>query len=271
MKRLLSIELQKIWKNRPSRILTISYFILLSLIALIATVRFDFGAIKFQLAEQGIFNFPFIWHFNSFIAIYGKVFLGVIIVSMISNEYSYGTLKQNLIDGMTKKEFILSKFYTSVLFAVISTLFVFTVSLILGLIYSSYTEIGIIFSEMEYLLAFFISLVCFSSMCLFVGILIKRSAFALGFIGIWLIFEIVLVHFKIGFPQGLKVFLPMEAMSQLLIEPLSRLSAIKQVGKMVGNKEVKDYAVHFTTILIVLSWTAIFVISSYKIIKKRDL
>ena len=78
MKRLLAIELQKIWKNRASRILTISYFVLLSLIALIATVKFDFGNFKIHFAEQGIFNFPFIWHFNSFIAIYGKVFLGII-------------------------------------------------------------------------------------------------------------------------------------------------------------------------------------------------
>jgi hypothetical protein len=29
---------------------------------------------------------------------------------MMANEYSYGTLKQNLIDGMSKKEFIQSKF-----------------------------------------------------------------------------------------------------------------------------------------------------------------
>lgn len=271
MKRLLAIELQKMWKNRASRIITISYFILLSLIALIATVRFDFGNFKLQFAEQGIFNFPFIWHFNSFVAVYGKVFLGIIIVSMISNEYSYGTLKQNLIDGMTKKEFILSKLYASVLFSLISTLFVFVVSLILGLIYSSYTEIDIIFSGMEYLLAYFISLVCFSCMCIFVGILIKRSAFALGFIGLWLFIEIILVHARIGFPEGLKGFLPMEAMSRLLIEPITRLSAIKTVSKLAGVKEVKDYAVHLSTILLVLAWATIFIFSSYKIIKKRDL
>ena len=271
MKRLLAIELQKIWKNRASRILTISYFVLLSLIALIATVKFDFGKIKIHLAEQGIFNFPFIWHFNSFIAVYAKIFLGIIIVSMISNEYSFGTLKQNLIDGMTKKEFILSKFYTSILFALISTVFVFIVSLVLGLIYSSYTEMDIIFSETEYLFAYFISLVCFSSLCIFSGILIKRSAFALGFIGLWLIIEIVLVYFRIGFPEAIKGFLPMEAMSRLLIEPFSRLTAIQEFGKLAGIKGVKDYAVHFPTVLIVLSWTAIFIFSSYKIIKKRDL
>jgi len=54
---------------------------------------------------------------------------------MMANEYSYGTLKQNLIDGMSKKEFILSKFITVVAFSIVSTLFVFITSLILGLIF----------------------------------------------------------------------------------------------------------------------------------------
>ncbi len=271
MKRLLAIELQKVWKNRSSRIITISYFVLLSMIALIATFKISLGRFQIKFADEGIFNFPFIWHFNSFIAIYGKPFLGIIIVSMISNEYSYGTLKQNLIDGMTKKEFILSKFYTSVLFALVSTTFVFIVSLILGLIYSSYNEIGIIFSEMEYLFAYFISLVCFSCMCIFIGILVKRSAFALGFIGLWLILECILVYSGLGFPKELKGFLPMEAMSRLLIEPFTKLSTVRTVGQLAGVKEVRDYAVHFSTVMIVLAWTAVFIFSSYKLIEKRDL
>jgi hypothetical protein len=32
-----------------------------------------------------------------------KFFLAIVIVSMMANEYSYGTLKQNLIDGMSKR------------------------------------------------------------------------------------------------------------------------------------------------------------------------
>ena len=68
MKRLLSIELQKIWLNKASRVLTFTYFILLSFIALIATIKFDLGVFKFHLAEMGIFDFPFIWHFNTYIA-----------------------------------------------------------------------------------------------------------------------------------------------------------------------------------------------------------
>ena len=278
MKRLLSIELQKIWKNRAGRILTLSYFIILSFIALIASVKFNIGNIKIHFAEMGIFNFPYIWHFNTYIASILKLFLAIIIVSMMANEYSYGTLKQNLIDGMSKKEFILSKFYTVVLFALASTVFIFILSLILGYSFSSYTEASIVFSEMDYLLAYFVKLVGFFSFCLFLGILIKRSAFALGFLLIWNIFENILrtiLHFRI-FPNSdtdtkITQFFPLESMSNLIVEPFTKLSLIKNIKNSVGDMDVKDYSVHFSAILIVCIWTFIFVYSSYALIKKRDL
>lgn len=278
MNRLISIELQKIWKNKASRILTLTYFVLLSLIALIASIKFDIGPFKFHLAEMGIFNFPFIWHFNTYVAALLKLFLAIVIVSMMANEYSYGTLKQNLIDGLSKKEFILSKFLTVVLFAGISTLFVFVMSLILGLSFSSYTEVGIIFSDLDYLLAFFVKLTGFFSFCLFLGILVKRSAFALGFLLVWSIIESIirgLLAFKI-FPDSdtdtyITRFLPLESMSNLIIEPGSRLSLIKSIGNQMGIDANKDYSVHYTSILIVLVWTFLFVYFSYKLLKNRDL
>lgn len=278
MNRLLSIELQKIWKNRASKILTITYFVLLTFIALFAAIKFDIGPFKLHLAEEGIFNFPYIWHFNTYFAALLKIFLAVVIVSMMANEYSYGTLKQNLIDGMSKKEFIQSKFTTVVVFAGISTLFIFVVSLILGLIYSSFTEVSIIFSDLEYLLAYFIKLVGFFSFCLFLGILIKRSAFALGFLLFWNIIEGIIIgilNFKV-FPDDdndrmITQFLPLESMSNLLVEPITRLKIVKSIGDQVGIENLKDYGVHPLGIAIVVVWTGIFIYLSYKIIKSRDL
>nr|WP_315163996.1 ABC transporter permease [uncultured Flavobacterium sp.] len=278
MKRLLSIELQKIWLNKASRILTLTYFILLSFIALIASIKFDLGVFKFHLAEMGIFNFPFIWHFNTYIAAILKFFLAIVIVSMMANEYSYGTLKQNLIDGMSKKEFILSKFLTVVLFAFCSTLFVFLMSLILGYSFSSYTEFSIVFSDLEYLLAFFVKLVGFFSFCLFLGILVKRSAFALGFLLVWNIIESIakgILTFKMfpgsDIPSYITQFFPLESMSNLIVEPFSRLSLVKTIGTQIGLENIKDYDVHFSTILIVLTWTFIFISLSIKLLKNRDL
>lgn len=278
MNRLISIELQKIWKNKASRILTLTYFVLLSFIALIASIKFDIGPFKFHLAEMGIFNFPFIWHFNTYIAALLKLFLAIVIVSMMANEYSYGTLKQNLIDGLSKKEFILSKFLTVVLFAITSTLFIFVMSLILGLCFSSYTEFDVIFMDLDYLLAFFVKLTGFFAFCLFLGILVKRSAFALGFLLVWSIIEGIakgILVFKL-FPDSnigtsIMKFFPLEAMSNLIIEPFSRLSVVKNIGNQIGVENTKDYGVHYLSILIVIVWTYLFVYFSYKLLKSRDL
>ena len=227
---------------------------------------------------MGIFNFPFIWHFNTYIAAWLKLFLAIVIVSMMANEYSYGTLKQNLIDGLSKKEFILSKFLTVVLFALCSTIFVFVMSLILGFSFSSYTEFDVIFMDLDYLLAFFVKLTGFFSFCLFLGIFVKRSAFALGFLLVWLFVESIikgLLVFQV-FPNSntgdyIMQFLPLEAMSNLIVEPFTRLSIIKTIGNQIGVENTKDYDVHYLSILIVMIWTYLFVYFSYRILKNRDL
>ncbi|MDB9714033.1 ABC transporter permease [Flavobacteriaceae bacterium] len=277
MKRLLQIELIKLWNNRASKTLIYGYFILLTGIALIAAIKFDIGPIKFHLAEQGIFNFPYIWHFNTFVAALLKIFLAIIIVSMMSNEYTYKTIKQNLIDGLSKKEFIASKFLTVVLFSIVSTVFVVVISLILGSIYSDYTEWGIVFTDLRFIVAYFIKLVGFFSFCLFIGILVKRSAFALGFLILWQMFE--------GFTRGMirwklfdgettdaiMGFFPLNAMFNVLKEPVSRLSAVQSVANQIGEEIALDYGTSLLDMGIVLAWTAIFIWGSYRILKKRDL
>jgi ABC-type transport system involved in multi-copper enzyme maturation permease subunit len=281
MFRLLTIEFHKLKHSTASKVLTIIYFGLLTSIALIASIKFDIGPIKFHLAEMGIFNFPYIWHFNTYVAAILKFFLLLVIVSMMANEYSYKTLKQNLIDGLSKKEFILSKFYTVVAFALASTVFVFVVSLLLGLSYSDYNEFAIITSDLEYIVAFFIKLVGFFSFGLFLGILVKRSAFAIGAMVVWLIGESIFkgyLFYSLKNTEntsekvdGIMQFLPLEAMTNLIKEPFSRLGAVRSVANQVGETITKSYAVDFSTILIVCVWTFVFVYLSLALLKKRDL
>ncbi|UMB54845.1 ABC transporter permease [Lutibacter sp. A64] len=281
MLRLLNIELHKLKHNRASKILILIYFILLTSIALIAAIKFDIGPIKFHLAEQGIFNFPYIWHFNTYMASTFKFFLLLVIVSMMANEYSNKTLKQNLIDGLSKKEFILSKFYTVVALALISTLFVFITSLILGYSYSDFNEFSIVTTDLEYLVAFFVKLVAFFSFGLFMGILVKRSAFAVGGILVWFFGESIIKGFLFwqfkdiegtsDRVNSIMQFLPLEAISNLIKEPFTRLSAVKTVAKQVGEDLSKDFSIQPLDLIIVIGWTALFIYFSYALLKKRDL
>jgi len=281
MLRLLTIEFHKLKHNRASKVLSIIYFGLLTCIAFIAAIKFDIGPIKFHLAEIGIFNFPYIWHFNTYVAAILKFFLLLVIVSMMANEYSYKTLKQNLIDGLSKKEFILSKFYTVIIFALVSTLFVFVVSLILGFAYSDYDEFAIIITDLQYLFAFFLKLVGFFSMGLFFGILVKRSAFAVGGMVVWFFIESIFKGYLFWSfnalenttekVDGIIQFLPFEAMGNLIKEPFSRLGAVKSVANQIGETFTKSYDVEFSNIAIVSAWTFIFIYLSFTLLKKRDL
>ena len=275
MLRLLNIEIHKLKHNRASRVLVFIYFVLLTSIALIAAIKFDIGPVKFHLADQGIFNFPYIWHFNTYMAAILKFFLLLVIVSMMANEYSNKTLKQNLIDGLSKKEFALSKFYMVLLLAFISTIFVFFVSLILGYSYSDFNEISIVTTDLEYLIAFFVKLVAFFAFGLFLGILVKRSAFAVGAMLVWFWIESFakgMLYWKFEtMVANVMQFFPLEAMSNLIKEPFTRIGAVKTVAKQVGEDLSKDFSVQPKDIVIVLVWTAIFIYASYVLLKKRDL
>lgn len=278
MLRLLSIEFEKLRYSKSAKVLSIIYFGLFTFIALIASIRFNLFGAEIHIADQGIFNFPYIWHFNTYFAALLKIFLAIVIVSLISNEYSNRTLKQNLIDGLSKKEFILSKFYTVVSFSFISTVFIFIVSLVLGLIFSDYTEIGIIFSDLEYLLAYFVKLLGFFTFCMFLGVLVKRSAFALGFLFVWWIVESVVVgvlRFLVindaTKTEYITQFFPLESMANLVKQPLTRLNVIQSAANQLQTDVAFDYAVHWYQILIVLGWTAIFVWGSLALLKRRDL
>lgn len=276
MLRLLTIEFYKLKHSKSSKILSIAYFVILSFIALIASIEFNLGDFQIRIADQGIFNFPFIWHFNTWVASTLKFFLAIVIVSMISNEYSNRTLKQNLIDGLSKKEFMLSKFYMVIAFALLSTVFMLVMTLILGYSFSDYTEFSIVTREMEFLLAYFLKLVGFFSFCLFLGVLVKRSAFALGFLFVWWIFEnitygILRWQTSAELADGIVQFFPLESMKNLINLPFQRLNFIEAAANQLQADIRIDYAVHWYEVAIVSVWIFLFIYGAYALLKKRDL
>lgn len=274
MIRLLQLELQKLLLNKTSKILIFISFILPLCVIVLSSIKINFfGFFTLELGELGIFNFPIVWHITTYFSALFKFFFAIVVVSMIGNEYSNKTLKQNLIDGLSKKEFVLSKFYAIVFFSLVSTVIIFVISLILGLIYSSYNEFNIIVREMEFLPAYFIKLVGFFSFCLFLGVLAKRSAFALAFLFVdfiveWVIFGLIAWKSSMEMATSVQSFLPLTAMSNLIKQPFQRVAMSKFPDK---NTLDYDYAVHFGDVIIVGVWIFIFVALAYFLIKKRDL
>jgi len=109
-------------------------------------------------------------------------------------------------------------------------------------------------------------------------VLVKRSAFALGFLLIWSIAEgIIFAILKWRMFKGTDIaenimqFFPLASMSNLIKEPFSRLGAVQSAANQLGESFDKNYNVELLTVGIVLVWTFLFIYWSYLILKKRDL
>ncbi|NRA93449.1 MAG: ABC transporter permease subunit [Psychroserpens sp.] len=274
MLRLLQLELQKLLLNRASKVLIFISFILPFFVIILSSLRINFfGFFVLELGHYGIFNFPIVWHITTFFASQFKFFFAIVVVSMIGNEYSNKTIKQNLIDGLSKKEFILSKFYTIVFFSAVATVIIFLICLCIGLYYSSIDEVNLIFRETEFLLAYFLKLVGFFSLCLFFGMLVKRSAFALAFLFVlyileWIIFGLITWQVNVDVAEKIQNFFPLKSMYKLIDQPIQRIV----MSKMPNKADIAyDFAVHWYEMAIVIGWTALFIFLSYRLLKQRDL
>ena len=277
MKRLLSIEWSKLFYYKSARIFTILYFALLLVLGVVlAFIKPTIGGVKLDIVQLGFFNFPMIWQNLAYLVSIGKIFLAVILILNITNEFSNGTLKQNLIDGMSKKEFILSKMLTNGILAMISTLFVLVITIVLGLVFSKSSEE--IFKGVDYVGVYFIKLFFFFSFCTFLSILFRKSAFAFLGIVVWWIFETVVITIeavsKMNMNKGelkedtflISSYLPLSSSSNLISFP-----QISIEGFITGQSIFVYHPVNYVFFASTLFYTVVFVWLSYYLLKKRDL
>ncbi|WP_312175209.1 ABC transporter permease subunit [Chryseobacterium sp.] len=280
MIKLFKLEYYKNLNYRPFKIFTILYFAILIALLFIGLIDFDLFGGTINLKEQGIYNFPEIWNFTTWIVALLKIFLGLIIVFSISQEFSNRMFKQNTIDGLSRKEFISSKLLTISIFTIVSTVVVFAITMFLGYKYSNTTESAKVFEEIFFIGNYFVKLFTFFCFLMFLSILLRKSVFVFLALFVFWIGEGILsgveVYMKVRGMQGsqrnevlqndffITHLLPLESMSSLIPNPMIRLN----MAKMMGLK----YEFHYPTesMIACLVWCAIFIVGSYWILRKRD-
>lgn len=280
MMRLLKIEWNKIYYYKTAWIFTILYFLMLLILgSSLAIVKPEVGGIKLDLAKLGMFGFPVVWQNLTYLFAIAKIFLAVIIVTNITNEYSNGTLKQNLIDGLSKKELLTSKVLTNTLLALLSTVFVFLIIFVLG-VFVFPGEIPF-YQGMEFILYYFFKLLLFFAICLFFAFLLRKSAFALLGILVWWVIEKALGLLEFLFkvfrndwdfesvkPGGfwLTEYLPLNASANLI-----KLPNFDPMNFQLGKPVFVLVQTGWSFIAIVLGYIFLFIFLSYRLLKKRDL
>jgi len=215
-----------------------------------------------------IYDFPDIWQNMTYLGSYAKIFLAFIVIISVNNDVTYNTLRQNIIDGISKKSYLLSKLMFIVLLASISTLFLFINGLITGSIYSHVWESRFIFDELEFLFAYFLDIVVYCSLAFLLALVIKKAGFVIVLLFLYsMMFEPILSailtnapYFRDTFWSELVVFFPVQSLNNLITVPFGRYVFM----------EIQDY-IPFKTLAIALGWLVIYLWSVISILKRRDL
>lgn len=189
MKRLLGIELAKLLPYRAFRVLMVIY--LLGFVAM----PWSMETIPWLRNMQQFFEFPAIWAFYYQGAVVLSLALVIITVTFTAQEYSHRTLRQNVIDGMSRDEAFAGKALLLVLLWLGLTVLFFLNGLIAGCSNAfSLSEVTgrDIFRKGGYIGGFFLHAMGIMSLCLFLATWIRRTGLAIfGFLG-WIILEFIL-------------------------------------------------------------------------------
>jgi hypothetical protein len=266
MLHLLKVDLKKLTNYRTFWVVCGIYFITLffvtasgmEVLKYVADRVEDFGG-AINIHRIPLYHFPDVWQNLIWVAGFFKFVLGVMVIISVTNEFAYRTLRQNVIDGLSRWEFLQSEILTNVVLAGLSTVLLFLVGLITGMIYSPELRFSEIIDDVEFFPAYFLQVFGYLSFALLMSVLINRSGLTIIVLMVARGLELFIVH-KIVDVDALTPFFPLESIEGLITIPFQRYVFM----------EVLDHPL-LISVLTASFWIFMFNYLAYLKLKKSDI
>jgi ABC-2 type transport system permease protein len=262
MFQLLKVEWMKVKNYRTFWVLSILYLVSVFGANYIAYQVYQSRPKNNDIAKGIIgnpFDFPDVWHVVSYTSSFLMFMLGLLIIISVTNEYSYKTHRQNIIDGWSRKEFILAKSALTVIVALVASIAVFITALLFGLYENA---ASFTFEKIEFIGYFFVQALSYSSAALLFSLAFKRSGIT---IGVYFLYTLILENMLAGilnrYADNIGRYLPLETTDNLIRVP---------VFKVIINQFTTPYN---TTALLIMSaiYLALYYFISFKKFEADDL
>jgi len=231
------------------------------------TTRKDMtGAIAKSLLGNP-FAFPEVWHSVAYFSSWFVMVPAILVIMIITNEYQYRTHRQNIIDGWSRNEFMVSKLMDVVIITIVATIAYLLTAGIFGLVVkdenttSSWTE------QIKYIPLFMLQTFAQLTLAFLLGFLVKKAFIALGLFLFWfLVVENMLrgLFHWLKLSEDLYHYLPLGISNRLIPFP-------QAIGKLDADGYAKALAqinphIAYTVVLTAAIWWLCF-----SVYKKRDL
>jgi ABC-2 type transport system permease protein len=220
-----------------------------------------------QLAKMALgnpFTFPEAWHTVAFFSSCFVFIPAVVVIMLISNEYTFKTHRQNIIDGWSRSQFISSKLMDVLIISLLITLLYTAVALVTGFA-NQERLIKDTWGQVEYIGLFGLQTFSQLSIAFLLGFLIRRAFLALG---IFLFYYIILENIIVGFFEWKKMsignYMPLEISDKMIPKPAFW-------GKLDPEAYQKSLDAIPQHVILTIILTAIIWGICYWVNKKRDL
>lgn len=181
MMKLLYIEYLKMRKNTTFLIMLGLFVVSLSCFLLLA------DKVIFNVNITPIYRFPNIWQFLAYFAKFFAYILGIIAISSIANEYTNKTLRQNVIDGMSRANFVTSKLLFFLAISVVSGILLGIFSLITGYNHTAEIKPGMVLEKVYFLPVLMLYIFAYMVLAFNFGLLVKKTAMGVVLLIVYLL------------------------------------------------------------------------------------
>jgi len=220
-----------------------------------------------QLVKMAIgnpFTFPEVWHTVAYFSSWFVFIPAVAVIMFITNEYTFKTHRQNIIDGWSRSQFISSKLIDVLITSLLITLLYFIVCVVTG--YTNYTwHTTDIWSLSYYTGLFALQTFAQLSIAFLVGFLVRKAFIALGiFLFYYMVFEPIIVGLLKVKAHDIGRYMPLEISDRIIPWPAF-------LGKLDKESYAKSLAAIGEHIILTVILTTIIWLLCYRINSRRDL
>jgi ABC-2 type transport system permease protein len=267
---LLRLEWLKVRQYRTFQVLVVMYLILMPGV-LFAIQSIQSSSAEFNQMVKSYFMFPNIWKYvgygGNWLSFYVLSFLAVL---SITNEFSNRTLRQNIINGVSRESFFAAKAAYVVALSLAATLYYVLITLIFGFFKTETVYSSQMWLYADFTWRYFLICLSYSSLGLLFGMLLRKTGVALFLFLVYPLIELIFrnaVHKKILGTFGMD-FYPMRATGELIsvkeIAP-DMIKTAAENAKMNMFMDVNTAAI--TTIIYIVMFFA----ATYYLLRTRDL
>jgi ABC-type transport system involved in multi-copper enzyme maturation permease subunit len=171
-----------------------------------------------MLIGQPPYSFPTVWQMTAFTSSCLLFIPGLIMIMSVTNEYSYKTHRQNIIDGWTRRDFIASKMLLAFVLTIVSTIMVIITAALFGFLEGNHafsTE------HFEYIGYFFLQGLSYIMAALLLAVLIKRGGLAIGIYFLYtVVIENVIKSVLNHYFDNIGKYMPLQSTDELIPAPV---------------------------------------------------